>query len=100
MLTALDAAKELEAKGIDAEVIDLRTLVPLDFECSYINIDILWLMARKTATHPKSSGLEYSLTGLAGQLIIILSVIWMVGQKIRATKYMIFSTSSLVPDLP
>lgn len=32
VLTALDAAKELEAKGIDAEVLDLRTLVPLDFE--------------------------------------------------------------------
>jgi len=32
VLTALDAAKELEAKGIDAEVVDLRTLVPLDFE--------------------------------------------------------------------
>lgn len=32
VLMALDAAKELEANGIDAEVIDLRTLVPLDFE--------------------------------------------------------------------
>lgn len=32
VLTALDAAKELESKGIDAEVIDLRTLVPLDFD--------------------------------------------------------------------
>ena len=32
VLTALDAAKELEAKGIDAEVIDLRTLVPLDLD--------------------------------------------------------------------
>lgn len=31
LLTALDAAKELEAKGADAEVIDLRSLVPLDF---------------------------------------------------------------------
>ena len=28
----LDAAKELESKGIHAEVWDLRTLVPLDFE--------------------------------------------------------------------
>lgn len=30
VLMALDAAKELETKGVDAEVIDLRTLVPLD----------------------------------------------------------------------
>lgn len=29
---ALEAAKELAAQGIDAEVIDLRTLVPLDWE--------------------------------------------------------------------
>lgn len=32
VLMALDAAKELEAAGIRAEVLDLRTLVPLDFE--------------------------------------------------------------------
>ena len=32
MVYALDAAKELEAEGIDAEVIDLRTLRPLDME--------------------------------------------------------------------
>lgn len=32
VLTALDAAKELEALGIDAEVLDLRSLVPLDME--------------------------------------------------------------------
>ena len=30
--TALDAAKELSQIGIDAEVINLRTLRPLDFE--------------------------------------------------------------------
>jgi len=30
--TALDAAKTLEAEGIDAEVVDLRTLFPLDEE--------------------------------------------------------------------
>ena len=29
---ALDAAKELETADISAEVLDLRTLVPLDFE--------------------------------------------------------------------
>ena len=32
VLMALDAAKQLEAEGIDAEVLDLRTLVPLDFD--------------------------------------------------------------------
>lgn len=32
VLTSLDAAKELESKGIDVEVLDLRTLVPLDFD--------------------------------------------------------------------
>lgn len=32
VLYALDAAKELEVQGIDAEVIDLRSLVPFDWE--------------------------------------------------------------------
>src|SRR5438128_8367720 len=32
VLTALDAAEELEKEGLDAEVIDLRTLAPLDKE--------------------------------------------------------------------
>ena len=30
---ALEAAENLAKQGIDAEVIDLRTLVPLDWEC-------------------------------------------------------------------
>lgn len=32
MLTALDAAEKLAGLGLEAEVLDLRTLVPLDFE--------------------------------------------------------------------
>jgi pyruvate dehydrogenase E1 component beta subunit len=32
VMFALEAARALEQKGIDAEVIDLRTLVPVDFE--------------------------------------------------------------------
>ena len=32
VLLALDAAKQLAEQGIDAEVLDLRSLVPLDFE--------------------------------------------------------------------
>lgn len=32
VLTALEAARELEASGVDVEVIDLRSLVPLDFD--------------------------------------------------------------------
>ncbi len=35
---AMDAAKALEAKGVDAEVIDLRTLVPLDREAVYTSV--------------------------------------------------------------
>jgi len=32
VLFALEAAKELEAEGIDAEIVDIRTLIPLDIE--------------------------------------------------------------------
>jgi 2-oxoisovalerate dehydrogenase E1 component beta subunit len=32
VLTALDAAEELEREGLDVEIIDLRTLAPMDKE--------------------------------------------------------------------
>jgi 2-oxoisovalerate dehydrogenase E1 component beta subunit len=38
VLTALDAAEELEKEGIDAEVIDLRTLAPLDKESIFASV--------------------------------------------------------------
>ncbi|MBC7644708.1 MAG: alpha-ketoacid dehydrogenase subunit beta, partial [Thermoleophilia bacterium] len=37
--TALDAAKELEAEGIDVEVLDMRTIVPLDFEAIAASVE-------------------------------------------------------------
>ncbi|MCA9320056.1 MAG: hypothetical protein KDB53_04945, partial [Planctomycetes bacterium] len=36
--TALEAAKELEAEGVDCEVIDLRTIVPPDWEAIYESV--------------------------------------------------------------
>ena len=38
VLTALDAAEELEKEGIDAEVIDLRTLAPMDKEAIFSTV--------------------------------------------------------------
>jgi pyruvate dehydrogenase E1 component beta subunit len=38
MLYALDAAEQLAAEGIDAEVIDLRTLRPLDLETVIVSV--------------------------------------------------------------
>jgi len=37
--TALDAAKELEAEGIDVEVLDMRTIVPLDFDAIAASVE-------------------------------------------------------------
>jgi pyruvate/2-oxoglutarate/acetoin dehydrogenase E1 component len=37
--TALDAARKLEAEGTDAEVIDLRTLVPPDLDTVYASVE-------------------------------------------------------------
>jgi pyruvate dehydrogenase E1 component beta subunit len=38
VMFALEAAKELAAQGIDAEVVDLRTLVPLDWETIELSV--------------------------------------------------------------
>src|SRR4029434_11264019 len=38
VLTALDAAMELEKEGLDVEVIDLRTLAPLDKEAIFTSV--------------------------------------------------------------
>src|SRR5713101_2680317 len=65
VLTALDAAKELEKEGLDVEVIDLRTLAPLDK-------DAILASVKKT-----SRGLilhEASLTGgIGGEIAAIIS---------------------------
>src|SRR5439155_24710069 len=65
VLTALDAAEELEKEGLDVEVIDLRTLAPLDKEAILASV-------KKT-----SRGLmlhEASLTGgIGGEIAAIIS---------------------------
>jgi pyruvate dehydrogenase E1 component beta subunit len=58
---ALEAAQILEAEGIDAEVIDLRVINPLDFDVAVISV-------RKTGRLLAIDG-GWSNCGLAGEII-------------------------------
>jgi len=64
-LTALDAAEELEKEGLDVEVIDLRTLAPLDKEAILASVK---KTSRALILH------EASLTGgIGGEIAAIIS---------------------------
>src|SRR5256885_7486773 len=65
VLTALDAAEELEKEGLDVEVIDLRTLAPLDKEAILASVK---KTSRALILH------EASLTGgIGGEIVAIIS---------------------------
>jgi 2-oxoisovalerate dehydrogenase E1 component beta subunit len=65
VLTALDAAAELEKEGLDVEVIDLRTLAPLDKEAILSSVK---KTSRALVLH------EASLTGgIGGEISAIIS---------------------------
>jgi 2-oxoisovalerate dehydrogenase E1 component beta subunit len=65
VLTALDAAEELEKEGLDVEVIDLRTLAPLDKEAILASVK---KTSRALILH------EASLTGgIGGEIAAIIS---------------------------
>ena len=65
VLTALDAAQELEKEGLDVEVIDLRTLAPLDKEAILASVK---KTSRALILH------EASLTGgIGGEIVAIIS---------------------------
>jgi 2-oxoisovalerate dehydrogenase E1 component beta subunit len=65
VLAALDAAEELEKEGLDAEVIDLRTLAPLDKEAILSSVR---KTSRALILH------EASLTGgIGGEIAAIIS---------------------------
>jgi pyruvate/2-oxoglutarate/acetoin dehydrogenase E1 component len=65
VLTALDAAAELEKEGLDVEVIDLRTLAPLDKEAILASVK---KTSRALILH------EASLTGgIGGEISAIIS---------------------------
>jgi 2-oxoisovalerate dehydrogenase E1 component beta subunit len=65
VLTALDAAAELEKEGLDVEVIDLRTLAPLDKEAILASVK---KTSRALVLH------EASLTGgIGGEISAIIS---------------------------
>ncbi len=65
VLTALDAAEELEKEGLDVEVIDLRTLAPLDKDAILASVK---KTSRALILH------EASLTGgIGGEIAAIIS---------------------------
>ena len=65
VLTALDAAEELEKEGLDVEVIDLRTLAPLDKDAILASVK---KTSRALILH------EASLTGgIGGEISAIIS---------------------------
>jgi len=65
VLTALDAAEELEKEGLDVEVIDLRTLAPLDKDA---------ILASVKKTNRVLILHEASLTGgIGGEIAAIIS---------------------------
>ena len=65
VLTALDAAEELEKEGLDVEVIDLRTLAPMDKEAVLASVK---KTSRALILH------EASLTGgIGGEISAIIS---------------------------
>jgi 2-oxoisovalerate dehydrogenase E1 component beta subunit len=65
VLTALDAAEELEKEGLDVEVIDLRTLAPMDKEAILASVK---KTSRALILH------EASLTGgIGGEISAIIS---------------------------
>ena len=66
VLTALDAAAELEKEGLDVEVIDLRTLAPLDKQAILASVR---KTSRALILH------EASLTGgIGGEIAAIISL--------------------------
>ncbi|HZI49839.1 MAG TPA: transketolase C-terminal domain-containing protein, partial [Pyrinomonadaceae bacterium] len=65
VLTALDAAEELEKEGLDVEVMDLRTLAPMDKEAILASVK---KTSRALILH------EASLTGgIGGEISAIIS---------------------------
>ena len=64
-MTALDAAEELEKEGLDVEVIDLRTLAPMDKEAILASVK---KTSRALILH------EASLTGgIGGEIAAIIA---------------------------
>src|SRR5256712_3932324 len=78
VLTALDTAEELEKEGLDLEVIDLRTLAPLDKEAILASVK---KTSRALILH------EASLTGGIGGLIAVIllqgAFVWLGTPKLR-----------------